>query len=244
MPATSFARWSKASCSAFETGMTGYPVILELHGRLAVVVGAGVVGRRKTAGLLAAGARVRLISADPVPAGCWQEAVELHLREFHPHDLDGAVLAFAATGVTAVDHAVLAAARARGIPANLASDPESGDFTLPAVYRQGDLLLAIATGGRAPALATALRDRLAEDFGPEWALLVTIAARLRTEKLTDSDKNIYSHKVLTDLLDSGLPDLLARRDRPGIDHLLTRVCGRDVTLAGLGLTLPDLTYDS
>ena len=224
--------------------MAGYPVILDLHGRLAVVVGGGTVGRRKAAGLLAAGARVRLISIDPVPAGCWLEPVELRLREFHPDDLDGAVLAFAATGLEAVDRAVLTAARARGIPANLAGDPEAGDFTLPAVLRQGELLLAIATGGRAPALAAVVRDRLAVDFGPEWALVAAIAARLRTEKLTESDKNIYSHKVLTDLLDSGLPDLLARRDLPGIDHLLTRVCGRETTLAGLGLTLPDLTYDS
>ena len=203
--------------------MAGYPVILELQGRLAVVVGGGVVGRRKAAGLLAAGAHVRLISTDPVPAGCWQEPVELHVREFHPEDLDGAVLAFAATGVAAVDQSVLAAARARGIPANLAGDPAAGDFTLPAVFRQGDLLMAIATGGRAPALAAVVRDRLTVEFGPEWAPVVAIAARLRTEKLTDSRKNIYSHKVLTDLLDSGLPDLLARRDLPGIDHLLTRV---------------------
>ena len=221
--------------------MSGYPVILELRDRLAVVVGGGTVGRRKVAGLLAAGARVRLISCELVPPACWQAPIELHLRPFHPVDLDGALLAIAATGIAEVDQAVLAAAKARGIPASLAADPASGDFTLPAVLRHGELLIAVATGGRAPALAKVIRDRLAAGFGPEWALAVEIAARLRTEKLTTSGDDVYSYKVLADLLDNGLADLLARGSREEIDHLLTRVCGLDITLAGLGLTLADRT---
>ena len=221
--------------------MAGYPIIIDLQDRLAVVVGAGAVGRRKVAGLLDAGARVRLITLDPPPPACWQDRVELHLRAFHPDDLDDAALIFAATGDSAVDHAVLAAAKERGIPANLAGEPESGDFTLPAVLRQGGLLVAVATGGRAPALAGVVRDRLADRFGQEWALVVEIAARLRMKNLTDPHKNIYCSKVLSDLLDNGLADLLAHRKFAEINHLLTRTCGRDITLAELGLTLPDLT---
>lgn len=68
-----------------------------------------------------------------------------------------------------------------------------------------------------------------------------IAARLRTEKLTASRENVYTSKVLADLLDAGLPDLPARRKFEEIDHLLTRIRDRGITLAGLGLTLPDLT---
>jgi precorrin-2 dehydrogenase/sirohydrochlorin ferrochelatase len=219
--------------------VSGYPITLDLHGRLAVVVGGGAVGRRKVTGLLAAGARVRLVSRDPVPPTCWSQPIELHLRPFHPADLDGAVLAFAATGIADVDQAVLVAAQERSIPVNLASVPERGDFTLPAVLRRGDLLITVATAGRAPALAGAVRDRLAAGFGPEWALVVEIAARLRMKKLTASPENVYSYKVLADLIDNGLVDLLARRDDEEIDHLLTRVCGREMTLAGLGLTLPD-----
>ena len=219
--------------------MSGYPIVLDLRGHLAVVVGGGTVGRRKVAGLLTAGARVRLISCDPVPPTCWQTPIELHLRPFHPTDLDGARLALAATGIAEVDRAVLAAARERGIPANLAADPAAGDFTLPALLRRGDLLIAVATNGRAPALAAVIRDRLAAGFSAEWALAVEIAAQLRTEKLTTSGENVYSYKVLADLLDNGLTDLLTRGTETEIDHLLTRVCGQGITLAGLGLTLPD-----
>jgi hypothetical protein len=70
-------------------------------------------------------------------------------------------------------------------------------------------------------------------------MFVEIVARLRTEKLTSSRENVYSYKVLADLLDAGLAELLAQGKHEEIDHLLTRVCDRDITLAGLGLTLPD-----
>lgn len=221
--------------------MSGYPIILELRDRLAVVVGAGAVGRRKVAGLLAAGAHVRLISRDPVPPACWNQPVEFHLRPFHPHDLDGAVLAFAATGIADVDREVLEAGRQRGIPVNLAAAPVHGDFALPAILRQGDLVVAVATGGQAPALARIVRDRIAAGLGPEWGMIVAIAARLRMNKLTSSQENVYSYKVLADLIDGGLAELMASRKEPEINRLLTRVCGRETTLAGLGLTLPDLT---
>ena len=221
--------------------MPGYPVILDLRGRLAVVVGGGAVGRRKVAGLLEAGARVRLISRDPVPAACWLQSIELHLRPFHPADLDGATLAFAATGLADIDQAVLAAARARGIPANLAAAPETGDFTLPAALHRGDLTVAVATGGRAPALAALVRDRIAAGLGPEWSQVLEVAAALRREKLTDCRESVYSSKVLAELLDAGLANLLARGETETINHLLTRVCGRTLSLAELGLTLPDQT---
>lgn len=221
--------------------MAGYPLIIELQGRLAVVVGGGAVGRRKAEGLLAAGARVRLVSRSPVPMAWRTEALELHQRAFHPEDLDGAVLAFAATGHAEVDEAVLAAARARGIPANLATRPEQGDFTLPAVLRRGDLLIAVATGGRSPALAAALRDRLAAACGPEWATVVALAARLRTEKLTDSSSVNYDQKVLADLLAAGLPELLAAGRDEEVDHLLARRFGAGLSLATLGMTAPEPT---
>jgi len=221
--------------------MPGYPVILDLRDRLVVVVGGGSVGRRKVTGLLEAGARVRLISRDPVPVNCWQQAIELHLRPFHAADLDGATLAFAATGIAAVDQAVLAAARARAIPANLATAPETGDFTLPAVFHRGELTVAVATSGHSPALAALLRDRIAADIGSEWSLVLEVAAALRREKLTDCSESVYSSEVLAELLDAGLPELLARHETKTINHLLTRVCGRTLSLAELGLTLPDQT---
>ena len=47
-----------------------------------------------------------------------------------------------------------------------AAHAEAGDFTLPAVWRSGPLMLTVSTSGASPALARALRDRAAEALGP------------------------------------------------------------------------------
>jgi precorrin-2 dehydrogenase/sirohydrochlorin ferrochelatase len=212
-----------------------YPLIFDLRERLCVVVGAGSVGCRKARGLLAAGASVRLISTRVPTDSDLTDSTDLQLKAFQPTDLDGAFLAFAATGADQVDREVCLAARQRGIPVNSASAPADGDFRLPALLRRGDLLLAVATGGRSPALAKALRDRLAEEFGQEWAGIVDIAAALRTRKLTGICEKMYPYKVLEKLLEEGLAELAAAGRTAEINNLLTRVLGETVSLETLGL---------
>lgn len=163
LSATFSAPWLRANFSASDPIVNGYPVIFDLTDRLCVVVGSGSVGCRKVRGLLAAGARVRLISTiAPSDIGLTDQ-VDLHLKAFEPGDLDSAVLAFAATGAGQLNQDICLAAKARGIPINSASRPAGGDFRLPATLRRGDLLLAVATRGRSPALDRALRDRLADE---------------------------------------------------------------------------------
>lgn len=219
--------------------MSGYPVILDLTERLCVVVGAGTVGCRKTRGLLEAGAIVRLVSIDPPLDKAIEAQVELRLKPFASDDLDGAFLAFAATGDEIVDQSVCAAARCRGIPANSASRPENGSFRLPAVLRRGELLLTVATGGRSPALARLLRNHLAESYGPAWAEVVEILGRLRTRKLTGAQKKSYSYKVLDQLLTAGLTELVADGRTTEINTLLTRILGEELSLDDLGVNLRD-----
>ncbi|HEX4270101.1 MAG TPA: NAD(P)-dependent oxidoreductase [Rhizomicrobium sp.] len=59
-------------------------------------------------------------------------------------------------------------ARGLGVLVNVEDVLPLCDFHVPAVVRRGELLLTASTGGRVPGLARALRERLADDFGPEW----------------------------------------------------------------------------
>jgi precorrin-2 dehydrogenase/sirohydrochlorin ferrochelatase len=61
-----------------------------------------------------------------------------------------------------------ARARARGVLVNVEDAPNLCDFHVPAIMRRGELLLTASTGGQAPGLSRALRERLADEFGPEW----------------------------------------------------------------------------
>ena len=94
-------------------------------------------------------------------------------------DLEGAALALAEPGEPAADGAFFAEADRRGIFANVEDDLHHCSFIMPALVRRGDLVVAISTSGRAPALAVRLRERLERELGPEYGALLELAARLR-----------------------------------------------------------------
>jgi siroheme synthase-like protein len=160
--------------------MPAYPIELDLRGRTVLVVGLGTVGRRKAAGLVASGARV--IGVDPAPNDA-PAGVEIRAAPYHPDLLDGVRLVIA-SAPPAVNRQVVEDARKMGIWVSSASDPDEGDFTLPAVWRSGPLVLTVSTSGASPALASALRDRAAEALGTEAGGLTALLAELRPEVLT------------------------------------------------------------
>jgi precorrin-2 dehydrogenase/sirohydrochlorin ferrochelatase len=163
-----------------------YPVSLDLTGRRAVVVGDDAVAQGRADALLAAGALVTVVAEGPPTAlerlRRDQRATVLR-RGFTPTDLDGAFLCVAGSRDQSVREAVAAAARSRGVLLNVMDDPDRCDFAAPAVVRRGDLVIAVSTGGRSPALASRLRRLLEERFGPEWEELMALLGEVREQTL-------------------------------------------------------------
>ncbi len=160
-----------------------YPVFLSLAGRPVVVAGGGPVAERKVGGLLRCGARVRVVAADLTPELARQAEsgeIEHIARPYRTGDLEGAVLALAEPGDPAADASFFAEAERRGIFANVEDDLDHCSFIAPSIVRRGDLVVAISTSGRAPALAVRLRERLERELGPEYAALLELAGRLRS----------------------------------------------------------------
>jgi siroheme synthase-like protein len=100
-------------------------------------------------------------------------------REFQASDLDGAWLVLTATGDLAVNAAVYAAGEANRVWVNSADDPANCSFTMMSVIRRADLVVAVGTGGRSPALAAYLRRILTEELGPEYEVLLELLSEAR-----------------------------------------------------------------
>lgn len=164
-----------------------FPISLHLAGRRVLVVGHGAVGQRKAAAARAAGADVQVV--DPALNA-----------PYGPEHLDGVQLVFACAGPE-VNARVAADARSRGVWVCSASDPDAGDFTLPAVVRTGALTLAISTGGAAPALARRIREKLEAEFDAAFADWVQVLEELRAEAMIAISDPKRRRELLDDFAD-------------------------------------------
>jgi siroheme synthase-like protein len=165
-------------------GLSGWPVNLLVRDRRVVVVGAGRIAARKIEPLLDLGALVTVVAPDVgSEVRAWHEAgrVVLLEREFRAGDLDEAWLAVTATSQPSVNAAVSRAGEERRLFVNSADDPANCSFTLMSVVRQGDLVVAIGTGGRSPALATWLKRHVGTEMGAEYETLLEILSEAREE---------------------------------------------------------------
>jgi len=149
-----------------------------------VVVGGGVVALRKIRGLLEHGASVEVIS----PSLCFEvgalaEAGEIgvKVKRYESGDLDDAFLVIVATAESDTNREVAREARRRKILVNVVDDPAQSDFNVPSIVHRRDLIIAVSTGGKSPALARKIRTRLEKIFGEEYAFLTDLIDEVRSE---------------------------------------------------------------
>ena len=197
--------------------MSLFPIFVKLQGRLVVVVGGGIVAEGKIAGLLTAGAHVRIISPSITPAlaALVRDCTIAWLpKDFELGDLAGAYLVVAATSAAGVNDAVFREAEARGILCNAVDDIEHCHFYYGSVVQRGDLQIAISTNSKSPALAQRLRQQLEAQFGPEYEAWLEWLGTAR-EALRGSSAHAEANKrILHQLASQPAFDKFLRETRP------------------------------
>jgi siroheme synthase-like protein len=222
-----------------------YPVALVVEGRRCLVVGGGPIATHKAEGLLHCRAavtvvapqitsRLRLLADEavresangsgqptlPSPAG----SLVLEERRYRSGEAADFRLVVTATGDPDVDRAVAADAEAAGVWVNSADDVDNCTFLLPAVHRDGDVTVAVSTGGASPALAGWLRDRAAAALGQEAGNLAVLLdearRRVRAEgRSTEStDWSAILSGPFVDLVRSGRIDEARALLRTAVDE--------------------------
>ena len=156
-----------------------FPIFLKLSGRSVLVVGAGPVAVSKLGALVAAGAEIHVVApeADPMIR---QMGVRISQREFRPSDLDQTWMVVAAA-TPDVNRQVAEEAERRQVFVNAVDDPSNASAYLGGVARRAGVTFAVSTDGRAPALASLLREGL-DAVLPEADLeaWITEAEQMRT----------------------------------------------------------------
>lgn len=232
--------------------MEALPLFHRVRGETCVLVGAGSVARRKLELLLAAGAALRVVAPecdDEFERLAGEGRLTLVRRRFQAADLDGAVLAVAATPSAVANRSVFRAARARGIPVNVVDQPELCTVTFPAVVDRDPVCVAIGTGGASPVLARLLRTRLEALLPGRTGELAALAREFRAPvraRISDATaRRVFWEDVLqgsvAELIYSGRPQAARRQLQRQLDAAApaqTRI--GEVYLVGAGPGDPDL----
>jgi len=205
-----------------------YPVFLDLRGRRAVVIGGGAVAEQKVHGLIAAGAHVTLVSPETTPPLAdlaRRGAIEIRRRPYRPGDLAGAWLAIAASDDRAVNEAAWAEAERVGVPLNAVDDLEHCSFIAPAIHREGDITVAVSTGGKSPALAVRLRQRIARLVGRAEARLCALLGELRPELAGRVPDARARTALWYEIVDSDVIEFVRRGDIEGARGRIEELLG-------------------
>ena len=217
--------------------MKTYPVFLVgLAQRRTVVLGGGDEAERKVEGLLASEANVTVVAEAVTPglaALVRARRVAWVERDYREGDLAGAFLVIS-TGTDRERHRrAWCEARAAGALINAMDDVEHCDFIAGSIVRRSDLVVAISTGGTAPALAVRLRESLGRSLGPEYGELVDLLAQLRA-RLAERVPDFAERRALWyELVDSAaLADLRAGHRARARRRLRARIHAHDRTRVG------------
>ncbi len=194
-----------------------YPVMLDVRGRLAIVVGGDRVAAEKAAGLAASGADVRVISpqfCDELLAQAEHKRVTLRHKAYEPGDLAEAFVVIAATNDPQLVQAIWTETQERGQLVNIVDIPAYCSFILPSILRREPLTIAVSTEGASPSLAKRIRQDLEEIFPPAYGTYLRLAALARTylrqhgvsyDRRDDFFNDFHTSSVLASLVEEDIP---------------------------------------
>jgi precorrin-2 dehydrogenase / sirohydrochlorin ferrochelatase len=204
----------------------------QLKDKHALVVGGGHVAASRIQHVLAAGAKVTVVS----PAeGLNEETKSLidnnnnnivfYDRTFLFTDLDNMDMVLTAIDDVELSRHIGSSCRDRRVPVNVADDPSYCDFYFGSQIRQGSLQIMVSTNGKSPKLANIIRRRIEESI-PKGAGEAIEKVGVLREKLKErapgvgGDVSKRRMKWMVDLCTSWELDDLAGLDDGQIERLL------------------------
>jgi len=179
--------------------MKTYPIMMDVRGKRVVVIGAGGVGRRKVVSLHQAEALVTLVDPE-MPDTLDLPPIAMLKEPYSPEQLEDAAMVFVCTDNRELNARVARDARLAGAIVNAADQNEDCDFFAPATIHDGDVVVAIGTGGASPALSALLKGILKASVPANIGQLADLLSRIRTELRTRLDTHEKRGAVLKRLV--------------------------------------------
>jgi len=211
--------------------MKYYPVYIDISKRKCVVAGGGDVAERKVERLLECGARVVVIGNELTPnlEAMKNEEKISHIPDNYKNDyIEGALLVIGATDRDEINERIYRDSKERGILVNIVDDPAKCDFIVPSVFQQGDLSIAISTGGKSPALARNLREELEQRYGHEYRILLNIMGDIRGKIISRGEPSDENRKLFESVLNSDILQHIREKNWDKVRKIIHDLVGEDI----------------
>lgn len=209
-----------------------YPILVDLRGRRALVVGGGRVAQRKVETLLAHGASVEVVArelTESLERLRKNGTIRVPGTDFSEEHLEGVFLVVAATDDAGLNQRVSQGALKRGLLVNAVDQPADCNFILPSVLSRGNLQIAVSTSGKSPAFARKVRLELEQHFGEEYGLFLNLMGRLRKEILSLGLSQEENKRTFEGLVHSDLLQAIRRKNWQEASQILEKFLGRPVS---------------
>ena len=147
------------------TELSYYPLALNIKNKLAIVAGGGKVALMKVKALDKAKAKVKIVAPELIPELLKLKKklrLEWIQRRIKASDLNGAIIAIAATSDEKANKGVSNWAIKKNILVNVVDQPSLSNFISPAVLKKKEALIAVYTNGVSPPLSRDIKNFLNE----------------------------------------------------------------------------------
>lgn len=142
--------------------MDQLPIVLNVTGKKAVVVGGGLIASRKTETLIKAKMQIDVFAEElgqDMMEAKKSGVITHYARAIEKADFKDAIVGFGASRDSAINIAFYKLAQAQGVPVNIVDDPEHCDFIMPAIVDRSPILITISSGGSSPIFTRTLKAR-------------------------------------------------------------------------------------
>lgn len=180
---------------------------MKVSSRRVLVVGGGEVGERKVLVLVREGAKVTVASKRFTGRLTKLGRIGgIHLERLGKTSsqlsqlLSNSDLAIAATDDEEMNTRLAEQAKLAKIPICVVDNPRLCDFSFPATTDFGNLKIAVSTGGRSPAMASILRERLEKSITNEDILQIELQEYARNLLKSKDTRSTLRRKILYSII--------------------------------------------
>jgi precorrin-2 dehydrogenase/sirohydrochlorin ferrochelatase len=132
-------------------------------------------------------------------------------------------LVIGATDDPEVNQRISVASRSRNLLCNIVDKPRECNYIVPSQVHRGDLVIAVSTGGRSPALAKKIRQDLENLFPNSYSIYVALLGRVREYILAQGLPQARNQQIFEMLIEAPILESIKRGDREDLTNQLIRL---------------------